>query len=62
MPQDADVSLSDAMKKKEESLPRAFKKLMKEHGIKDKSIEILTQNDIDSISALITLSHKDITE
>ena len=57
---DGDASMSEAMKKKDESLPHAFKKLIKDYGIKDKTVDILIQNDIDSSGVLATLSMEDI--
>ena len=59
MGEDGEISLGEAMKKKEESIPRAFKKLLKDNGIKDKTMEILVQNYIDSVSAISTLSIED---
>lgn len=60
MGEEGELSINEAMKKKEESIPRAFKKLMKDNGIKDKTVDVLVQNDIDSISAISTLSVEDI--
>lgn len=60
MGEDGDLSLSEAMKKKEDSIPRSFKKLMKENGIKEKTLDVLVENDVDSVGAISTLSHADI--
>ena len=58
--EECETSINESMKKKDESLPCAFKKLMKDNGIKDKTTEILIQNDIDSVNVLSTLSFEDI--
>ena len=43
MGEDGYLSLSEAMKKKEDSIPRSFKKLMKENGIKEKNFRCVSR-------------------
>ena len=43
-------------------VPRALKKLAKDFALKDKTIEILMENDIDSILAIKSLSVEDVQE